>query len=90
MAASVESLATLYDYVPVVCTPLNSWLPVGLIDLYGAIRLSMGVNWIASDTKGKPRSTILQEVIGILIVVFGGETFLGESEELLTSLLPAY
>lgn len=77
MATSVESLAALYSYVPAVTTPLHSlWLPVGLLDLYGAIRLSMAVNWIAGDTKGKPRASALQEVIGILIIVFGGDTFL--------------
>jgi hypothetical protein len=29
-------------------------------------------------SKTKPRASVLQECFGILVVVFGGETFLGE------------
>lgn len=77
-AAAAESIAPVYGHVPTLLAPLHPYAPVGLIDVFGAARLSMGVNWVASDTKGKPRASFLQEALGILIVVFGGETFLGE------------
>lgn len=77
-AAAAESIAPVYGHVPALLAPLHPYAPVGLLDVFGAARLSMGVNWVASDTKGKPRASFLQEALGILVVVFGGETFLCE------------
>lgn len=60
-------------------------LPFPILDVLGAMRLSMVVDQIsraAASTAGpgrpnRVRSTGLQEAFGILVVVFGGETFLG-------------
>lgn len=78
-AAAAESMAPVYGHVPSLLAPMHPYAPVGVLDLFGAARLSMGVNWIASDTKGLPRASFLQEALGMLVVVFGGETFLGAS-----------
>jgi hypothetical protein len=75
-AAAAESFAPVYGHVPALLAPLHPYAPVGALDVFGAARLSMGVNWVASDTKGRPRASYLQEALGMLIVVFGGETFL--------------
>lgn len=77
---SVEAFAPLYsDYLPALLTPVHGlFCPIGVLDVYGAIRLSVAVNWIASDTKGKPRASALQELFGIMVVLYGGETFIGE------------
>jgi hypothetical protein len=60
-------------------------LPFPILDVLGAMRLSMVVDQIsraaASTGPGgakRVRSTGLQEAFGILVVVFGGETFLGK------------
>lgn len=98
MAVSISSLQAALQQV---LTPIHlRYFPFPLLDLYGAMRLSSVVNWMASGVfdppspssnraeKGKKdkalgvnkeRATALQEVFGILVVVFGGETFLGTS-----------
>lgn len=76
--SKAEALAPLFGYVPPLLAPVHWLCPVGILDIYSAHRLSVVVNWIASDTKGKARASALQEVVGILVVLFGGETFLGE------------
>lgn len=95
MAVSISSLQAALQQV---LTPIHlRYFPFPLLDLYGAMRLSSVVNWMASGVfdppspssnraeKGKKdkalgvnkeRATALQEVFGILVVVFGGETFL--------------
>jgi len=79
-AAHIEYLAPAYGVVPALIAP--RWpSPLGVLDLYGAHRLSVVVNWIATDNgkrSAKARASALQEVVGILIVLFGGETFLCE------------
>ncbi|GMK55945.1 hypothetical protein CspeluHIS016_0210010 [Cutaneotrichosporon spelunceum] len=76
VAAAAEAIAPVYGYVPAFLAPLHPYAPVGALDIFGAARLSMGVNWVAADTNGRPRVTFLQEALGILVIVFGGETFL--------------
>lgn len=95
----VVSISSLQAALQPVLTPIHpQYLPFPLVDLYGAMRLSSVVNWMATGAfdppspatnksekgkKGKAlgvnkeRATALQEVFGILVVVFGGETFLG-------------
>jgi len=88
---SLVSLAQLNGYLPRFLAPTHAWLPFGALDLLGAARLSMVINWIASGAfdppppanekrkKGpKPRASILQELFGLMVVLFGGETFLCE------------
>jgi hypothetical protein len=88
------TLARIHRHVPPLLAPIHPLLPYGLIDIVGAMRLSFVVNWMASgvfdvskDTTRKGgriknlprlRATLLQELAGIMIVVFGGETFLCE------------
>lgn len=85
------SLAQLNGYLPPFTAPTHPLLPFGALDLFGAARLSMVINWIASGAfdppapvnekrkKGpKARASILQELFGLMVVVFGGETFLCE------------
>jgi hypothetical protein len=79
-AAYAEQLAPAYGYVPALLAP--RWpSPVGVLDVYSAHRLSVAVNWMATEngkrTDGR-RASALQEVVGILVVLFGGETFLCE------------
>lgn len=89
----MTTLQRLYGYVPAVLAPTHPYLPYGLLDLYGAHRLSCVIDWIASGVfdppasedqeKGahntkKERATLLQELFGLMVVVFGGETFLGK------------
>ena len=83
-------LSSLSAHVPSLTSPLHHHLPIPLIDVYGAMRLSSIVNWMASGafdppghTSGprakhevKPRASLLQELFGLMVVVFGGETFL--------------
>lgn len=91
---SISTLQSLHGYIPGLLTPTHPYIPFGLIDLYGASRLSCVIEWIASgvfdppspssttEKKGakavKPRATLLQELFGLMVVLFGGETFLGE------------
>ncbi|WVQ83305.1 hypothetical protein IAT38_005444 [Cryptococcus sp. DSM 104549] len=89
------AVATANSYLPTLLTPVHpTLLPYALIDVFGAMRLSSVVDWMArgvfdppspATPKGKKgakiavvkeRASVLQECIGILIVVFGGETFL--------------
>jgi hypothetical protein len=85
---SLQSLSTLAAYVPPLTTPLHSYAPFPPADIYGAMRLSSIVNWVAGGVfdagdagakTQKERAGLLQEVVGILVVVFGGETFLCKS-----------
>ncbi|WOO80857.1 uncharacterized protein LOC62_03G004384 [Vanrija pseudolonga] len=76
-AAYVKPLGAYYAYVPTLLSPVHpSYLPIGPLDVVGLMRLSSVVNWVASDTKGKPRASALQEVFGIWVVMCGAETFL--------------
>jgi hypothetical protein len=78
-AAYAESLAPAYAYIPPLLAPRWPFL-VGVLDLYSAHRLSVVVNWIATENgqNRAKRATALQEIMGILVVLFGGETFLCE------------
>lgn len=67
--------------------PHSIYLPFPILDLLGAIRLSIFVDqYVRSKSKipddkvdeGGRRPTFLQEAFGIAVLVFGGETFLGE------------
>lgn len=67
--------------------PDSTYLPFPILDLLGAIRLSIFVDqYVRSKSKipddkvdeGGRRPTFLQEAFGIAVLVFGGETFLGE------------
>jgi hypothetical protein len=67
--------------------PHSTYLPFPILDLLGAIRLSIFVDqYVRSKSKipddkvdeGGRRPTFLQEAFGIAVLVFGGETFLGE------------
>ena len=96
----MTSIAALHGYITPLLVPTHPYVPFGLIDLYGASRLSVVIDWIASgvfdppaltDNDGqkgkkkkgksvvKPRASLLQEVFGLMVVVFGGETFLSMS-----------
>ena len=106
---TMQTLTTLHAYIPPLLTPPHRFVPFGPIDIFGAMRLSSVVNWIASgafdeptsstpsaDTmnekgtgkrkktveKSKGRPGLLQELLGIMVVVFGGETFLCESHHM--------
>ncbi|ODO08691.1 hypothetical protein L198_00424 [Cryptococcus wingfieldii CBS 7118] len=94
------SIAVAHATLQPLLAPVHPlYCPFPLIDLYGAMRLSSVVNWIASGAFGPPasppkgakgkrgkgqvakraRPSALQEVAGIMVVVFGGETFLAMS-----------
>ena len=101
----MSNLAAYHAYVPSLLAPVHQYLPYGVIDIFGAMRLSMIVNWFASGAfdppapdgesekpatvKRKPgkkvkksaRASLLQEHVGIAVIVFGGETFLCKSLE---------
>jgi hypothetical protein len=87
------ALLQVHSVIPRLLAPTHRYLPYGVIDLYGASRLSLIIDWVASGAfdsptpkeKGKKkaknikeRATLLQELFGLMVVVFGGETFLGE------------
>ncbi len=69
----------------------TTYFPIPWLDLLGALRLSYFVDLIVRDANGIKqgesgrgrRTTFAQEAVGILILIYGGETFLGEwsSEE---------
>ena len=71
-------------HIPRVTQPLHAAFPFPLIDIFGAMRLSSVVNWIATGALDPPaskrvnqtRASLLQEMLGLMVVVFGGETFL--------------
>lgn len=93
-------LASVHPYLTPLHTAIHPRIPFAPLDIYGAIRLSQVVEWVAtgvlspsaesdqpsakSETKrvgkGKPqRAGVLQECMGLLVVLFGGETFLCKS-----------
>jgi len=93
----MNHLTRLHTVVPALLAPTHPYIPFGLIDIYGAARLSLIINWIATggfepEVKGvegvnekgdvepviRPRGSLLQELFGLMVVVFGGETFLCE------------
>ena len=96
MSTLPATLRESYTYLPPLLAPGHPFFPFGLVDVVGAMRLSMIVNWIASGAfdppsdnskssqkKGKgarkpkkARAPLLQELAGLMVVVFGGETFL--------------
>lgn len=79
--ARAESVASLYGYVPHLVTPMHTFCPVGPFDIFGAMRLSMGVNFMAlgaAKDRGLKRSSLLQECLGIAVLLYGGETFVCE------------
>lgn len=54
----------------------------GLLDYYGALRLSQIVIWSATGGFGgkiTEERRLLQELFGLMVVVLGPETFLGMS-----------
>jgi len=105
----MDALTRLHAFVPALLAPTHAYLPFGLIDIYGAARLSLIINWIATggfepeekvvaegkgvvvDEKGREavvktkvkrnRGSLLQELFGLMVVVFGGETFLCELDK---------
>lgn len=72
--AQAEALAPLHGYVSGLLAPVPL-LRVAALDVFGAARLSMGAFWAGNAAPGQ--ASILQEVVAILVIVFGGETFLG-------------
>lgn len=105
----MSPLLRVSDTTNALLRPISSrYLPYGPLDVYGALRLSQIVIWIASGafdapvnaqvesgekikrkkkkkvttaTRASPGTerVVLRELFGLMIVVFGGETFLGES-----------
>jgi hypothetical protein len=94
---AMPGLSHIHTYLPHLLAPTHPYLPFGLIDLFGAARLSLIIDWIASGvfdppapehevrsktkkkkiaTKTRSRATLLQELFGLMVVLFGGETFL--------------
>ncbi|KAK8847466.1 hypothetical protein IAR55_005324 [Kwoniella newhampshirensis] len=92
-------LSAINACLPSILTPVHPAVPYPILDLFGAMRLSSVVDWMArgvfdepsppatpskekskkggkTSVKKKERASALQECIGILVVVFGGETFL--------------
>ncbi|WWC68042.1 uncharacterized protein I206_101961 [Kwoniella pini CBS 10737] len=88
----MTSLTSLHNSLSPLLTPAHPSFPFAPIDVIGAMRLSSVINWIATgvfdppstpSNKGKrsvatkkARASIWQELAGLMIVVFGGETFL--------------
>lgn len=75
LTAHAEALAPYAGYVPHLLTPVPR-LSVPALDVYGAVRLSMGIHGASLATPGT--ASVAQELIGLWVVMFGGETFLGE------------
>ncbi|KAL7420040.1 hypothetical protein Q5752_005005 [Cryptotrichosporon argae] len=82
-------LARAHALLPPLLTPLHRALPFALLDLIGAARLSSVINWAATGVFDAPgtarardsdgthrRATALQELVGLMLIVFGPETFL--------------
>lgn len=75
LSARAESLAPYYaGSVPRLLTPVPG-LGTPALDVFGALRLSMGIYAVSLATPGK--ASLLQELVGLWVVLFGGETFLG-------------
>jgi hypothetical protein len=99
--AMVKPYSTYFTpYVPYISAllePVHPNFPFAPIDIFGAMRLSSVVNWMASGAFDPPaavvlnektgkkvvsavrpraRPPLLRELAGLLIVVFGPETFL--------------
>ena len=78
------TLIVLRDSLSSLTTPLHPSFPFSLIDIFGAMRISSIVNWVATSalhppsTKvgSKARPSLLQELFGLMVVILGGETFL--------------
>jgi len=90
-------LTPYIPYLSPLLEPIHPNFPFAPIDLFGAMRLSSVVNWMASGAfdppatvevnekgkkvasviKARKRPPLLRELMGLLIVVFGPETFLG-------------
>jgi hypothetical protein len=86
-------LTPYVPYLSPLLEPIHPNFPFAPIDVFGAMRLSSVVNWMASgafdppvvievNEKGKKaterrRPPLLRELLGLMIVVFGPETFLG-------------
>jgi hypothetical protein len=87
-------LSPYVPYLSPLLEPIHPNFPFAPIDIFGAMRLSSVVNWMASgafdppavvelNEKGKKvavkerkRPPLLRELMGLMIVVFGPETFL--------------
>jgi hypothetical protein len=62
------------------------WFPFAWLDVLGAIRLSYFIDQFVRQSNGikagdngtSKRPTFLQEAFGLLMLIFGGETFLGD------------
>lgn len=74
LSTRAEALAPYYSYVPRLLTPVP-WLSTPALDVFGAVRLSMGIYAVSLAAPGK--ASLLQELVGLWVVLFGGETFLG-------------
>jgi hypothetical protein len=97
-----KTLAAAHSYLPPLLGPIHPYFPFAPVDVFGAMRLSSVVDWMAGGAFDAPaavvvangadeksgskrvkkvetraRASVLQECFGILVVVFGGETFLG-------------
>jgi hypothetical protein len=93
MAFNTTSTAILSAYTHSQLTLFTThvhptYFPIAWLDLLGAIRLSYFVDLIVREANGIKqggesakgrRPTFAQEAAGILMLIFGGETFLGES-----------
>lgn len=83
-------LTPYVPYLSPLLAPIHPNFPFAPIDVFGAMRLSSVVNWMASGAFDPPvginekgtsaarkRPPLLRELLGLMIVVFGAETFLG-------------
>lgn len=75
LIARAEAFAPYAGYLPRLLTPVPG-LSTPALDVFGAVRLSMGIYALSLTTLGT--ASALQELVGLWLVLFGGETFLGE------------
>ena len=78
--------SALQSYAFRLTSPVHPSFPFPLIDIFGAMRLSSVVNWMAGGALDPPsvnkgsgkrsRPSLLQELFALMVIVFGGETFL--------------
>lgn len=75
LTARAEALAPYAGYVPRLLAPVPR-LGTPALDVFGAVRLSMGIYGVSLATPGT--ASVAQELVGLWVVLFGGETLLGE------------
>ncbi len=93
MASNATATASLISGVRGVQTALFTtpvypvWLPFSWLDVLGALRLTYFIDLIARQANGikagevgsQKRPTFVAEALGLMVILFGGETFLGGS-----------